>query len=108
VGGTHEIDTRDSTFSEGGVAFGGDQPSFNNLKIGHDNNSDGDLADGGDDLLVDEDFESASAAFTYDHAGNLVDDGHLVYYYDPPALIPSPRLVTGERGGPQEPRPARL
>ncbi|HNU46998.1 MAG TPA: RHS repeat-associated core domain-containing protein [Phycisphaerae bacterium] len=82
MGGTHEIDTKDSTFTEGGVALAGDKPKFDNLKIGHDNNTDGDLADAGDDLMIDEGFGSTSVTFTYDNAGNLVDDGHLVFYYD--------------------------
>ncbi len=40
------------------------------------------MADAGDDLMIDEGFGSTSMTFTYDNAGNLVDDGHLVFYYD--------------------------
>ncbi|UCE59328.1 MAG: hypothetical protein JSU63_18030, partial [Phycisphaerales bacterium] len=42
----------------GGVALGGLYPKFDNLKIGLDANSDGDLNDVGDEVLVSETFGS--------------------------------------------------
>ena len=41
---------------------------------GFDENADGDLADANDTKLVDEDFASGTASFTYCNAGNLVQD----------------------------------
>ena len=37
--GTLKNNTTDSTFGAGGVAFGGDQPKSDNLKIGEDVNA---------------------------------------------------------------------
>ena len=55
---------------------------FNDLKIGIDDNTDGDLNDAGDKLAVDESFDSTSATVSYDKAGNLIDDGTYEYVYD--------------------------
>ena len=82
IDGTKEIDTTDSTFAAGGVSLAGDHTVFTNLKIGYDNNSDDDIDDAGDDLLVDESFSSHTTTFSHDHAGNLIDDGSYVYVYD--------------------------
>jgi len=40
----------------------------------------------GDDVVIDETFGGTSASVSHDHAGNLIDDGKLVYVYDAPAL----------------------
>ena len=82
VDGNHEIDTTDSTFAAGGVAFAGEQPKFDNVMAGFDENADGDLADANDTKLVDEDFASGTASFTYCNAGNLVQDEKFTYTYD--------------------------
>jgi hypothetical protein len=58
----------------GSVAFGGD-----NLKIGYDNNGDDDIDDAGDDVIINESFSSTSRSVSYDHAGNLIDDGNFQY-----------------------------
>ena len=78
----HKIDTADSTHAAGGVAFAGQQPKFDNLAIGYDENADGDLNDANDTKPVAETFASTSTSFTYDQAGNLVDDGSFRYTYD--------------------------
>jgi len=49
-----------STMRARGVSFSGDQPKFDNLKVGYDNNSDDDIDDAGDDLVVNESFGSTS------------------------------------------------
>ena len=73
----------DNEIPYGGVAFEGTQtPEFDNVKIGYDNNNDGDIADAGDDIVWDEDFASTSETVSHDHAGNLIDDGDFVYIYD--------------------------
>jgi len=82
VDGTLKANLTDSTIAAGGVAFGGDKPLFDELKIGYDNNADDDIDDAGDDLVLNEDFSSESTTIAYDHAGNLIDDGHFVYIYD--------------------------
>ncbi|MCO6439103.1 MAG: hypothetical protein J5J06_18575, partial [Phycisphaerae bacterium] len=78
------IDTTDSTFSYGGVAFAADpSATVANVKIGYDNNADNDIDDAGDDLVVDiSDFSDTSHTPAYDDAGNLVDDGQYIYRYD--------------------------
>ncbi|GAG04515.1 unnamed protein product [marine sediment metagenome] len=55
---------------------------FDNLKIGYDNNSDDDIDDAGDDVVVDEDFSSDNQSISYNKAGNLVDDGKFWFKYD--------------------------
>ena len=82
VDGNQEINTSDGTFAAGGVAFAGEQPKFDNVQAGYDENADGDLADANDTKLVDEDFASGTASFTYCSAGNLVQDEKFTYTYD--------------------------
>ena len=83
VDGTLKLSRTDSTHAAGRVALGGDKPLFDDLRIGFDLNSDGDIDDVGTDKVVfDENFSSTSVTYTYDDAGNLVDDGEFVYYYD--------------------------
>jgi hypothetical protein len=64
------------------VAFGGDSATFDDVKIGYDDNGDGDIDDAGDDLVWDEDFDSNSWPTTHDHAGNMIQDGQFQYKYD--------------------------
>ena len=52
------------------------------MLAGFDENADGDLADANDTKLVDEDFASGTASFTYCNAGNLVQDEKFTYTYD--------------------------
>ena len=81
--GTLQGSVTDSEIPYGGVAFGGTStPEFDNVKIGYDNNNDGDIADAGDDIIWDEDFGSTSTTVSHDHAGNLIDDDDFVYIYD--------------------------
>ena len=81
VNGTKEFDWGASSGS-GGVAFGGWQAKFDNIKVGYDTNDDDDLDDVGDDLVFSQDFSSTSDTFAYDDAGNLVKDGEFIYTYD--------------------------
>ena len=55
---------------------------FDDLRVGIDNNSDGDIADAGDDVEIDDDFSSTTMSLTYDDNGNLTDDGLFKYVYD--------------------------
>jgi RHS repeat-associated protein len=82
VAGTLEINTTDSTFGAGAVAFSGQEPKFDDLKVGYDENDDDDIDDVGDKLVADMSFGSTSTTFSYDDAGNLVDDGTFIYTYD--------------------------
>ncbi|MCK4627330.1 MAG: hypothetical protein KAV00_18605, partial [Phycisphaerae bacterium] len=56
---------------------------FDNLKVGYDNNSDGDIDDEGDDLITSNGFGSTALSLTHDNNGNLTDDGMYKYTYDP-------------------------
>lgn len=80
--GSLKFDRTDSTFDSGGVGFSGDTALFDNLKIGYDNNADDDIDDAGDDVVLDDNFSTKERTFTYDDAGNLIDDGTFVYVYD--------------------------
>jgi RHS repeat-associated protein len=55
---------------------------YDDVKIGYDNNGDGDILDAGDDLQVSDNFSSNVMSLTYDNNGNLTDDGVLRYVYD--------------------------
>ena len=55
---------------------------FDDLRVGIDNNSDGDIADAGDDVQIDDDFSSTTMSLTYDDNGNLTDDGVFKFVYD--------------------------
>ena len=81
VNGTKEY-TWGASSGSGGVAFGGWQAKFDNIKVGYDNNDDDDLDDVGDDLVFSQDFSSTSDTFAYDDAGNLVKDSQFIYTYD--------------------------
>ncbi len=51
--------------------------------ICHDGGTHSDnMADPGDDIVVDEDFGSTRVTVSHDHAGNLVDDGTFRHVYD--------------------------
>ncbi len=82
VAGTLDVDVTDSAISYGGVAAGGDRSTFDNVKVGYDNNSDNDIDDAGDDLVKNEDFGGNSVTPVHDHAGNLVEDSSFRYTYD--------------------------
>jgi RHS repeat-associated protein len=82
AGGTDQFNIVDANLPSGGVALGGASAKFDNLKIGYDNNSDGDLNDAGDDLVMSEAFGSTSKTVTHDHTGNLIDDGTNQFVYD--------------------------
>ena len=55
---------------------------FDDFEVGIDNNSDGDIADAGDDVQIDDDFSSTTMSLTYDDNGNLTDDGVFKFVYD--------------------------
>jgi YD repeat-containing protein len=55
---------------------------YDDVKIGYDNNGDGDIADAGDTIEVSDDFASSGMSLTYDNNGNLTSDGVLQYVYD--------------------------
>jgi RHS repeat-associated protein len=81
--GNLKLTVSDSAIPYGGVAFGGtNTPEYDDVKIGYDNNGDGDIADAGDDIVWDEGFASTSKTVSHDHAGNLIDDGTFRYVYD--------------------------
>ncbi|UCC29851.1 MAG: RHS repeat-associated core domain-containing protein [Phycisphaerales bacterium] len=82
VDGSLEIDATDSTHAAGGVAMASDTAVYANLKIGYDNNSDDDIDDTGDDIVVDDDLSGDSVTASHDHAGNMIDDGYFRYVYD--------------------------
>ena len=52
------------------------------MKIGYDNNGNGDILDSGDVLQVSDDFNSNVMTLTYDSNGNLTSDGVYQYVYD--------------------------
>ncbi len=56
------------------MAFGGEQAKFDNLKIGYDNNTDNDIDDLGDDVVLNDAFDGTSVSPTYDDNGNLTKD----------------------------------
>ena len=68
------------------MAFASDEVTIDDLKFGHDENEDDDIDDAGDDILFSETFASNAKSPAHDHAGNLVDDGRLIYKYDASAL----------------------
>ena len=77
--------TRDWSAGSLGLYKGGGYSAvtqFDDFKVGFDNNSDGDIADAGDDILVDDDFNSNAATLTYDDNGNLTNDGVHKFAYD--------------------------
>ncbi|MCC7290423.1 MAG: hypothetical protein IT449_00005, partial [Phycisphaerales bacterium] len=92
VDGTQKISTTDADLAWGTVALGGRTPKFSNVKVGYDNNSDGDIDDAGDDLAISETFAGTAYTLNADHsdgtndawdrAGNLIDDGQMRYTYD--------------------------
>ncbi len=55
---------------------------FDDFKAGYDTNADGDIADAGDDVQVDDNFDSAAISLSYDNNGNLTEDGVFKYVYD--------------------------
>jgi RHS repeat-associated protein len=55
---------------------------YDDVKIGYDNNGDGDIADAGDTIEVSDGFASSGMSLTYDNNGNLTNDGLLQYVYD--------------------------
>ena len=55
---------------------------YDNVKIGYDNNADGDIDDAGDDIQVSDSFNSDVITLSYDNNGNLTDDGIQDYDYD--------------------------
>jgi RHS repeat-associated protein len=55
---------------------------YDDVKIGYDNNGDGDIADAGDTIEVSDGFASSGMSLTYDNNGNLTSDGVLQYVYD--------------------------
>jgi RHS repeat-associated protein len=55
---------------------------YDDVKIGYDNNGDGDIADAGDTIEVSDDFTSSGMSLSYDNNGNLTSDGVLQYVYD--------------------------
>ncbi|MCG3126250.1 MAG: hypothetical protein CHACPFDD_01080 [Phycisphaerae bacterium] len=55
---------------------------FDDVKIGYDNNADLDIDDGGDSIVINDDFASNSTTLSYDDNGNLTDDGLFKFAYD--------------------------
>jgi len=82
VDGTLKINTTDSTHAAGAAALSGDQPKFDNVKVGYDQNADDDIDDVGDWVVRNFTFAGTSVTVSHDHAGNMIDDGTFVYVYD--------------------------
>ncbi len=83
IGATEEITTCGvSDVPYGGVALAADEATFDNVKVGYDNNADDDIEDEGDNLVVDEEFSSTEITPWYDANGNLTFDGTFKYKYD--------------------------
>jgi len=84
--------TQDNDITWGGVALSGWQAKFDNLKVGYDNNTDDDIEDDGDDVVIDEDFSATTVTLNADHSdqtaddwdknGNLLRDADYKYTYD--------------------------
>ncbi len=68
---------------------------FDDVKLGFDNNGDGDILDAGDDVLVDDDFNSNQISLSYDNNGNLTADGVYNYEYDAWNRLRKAQLVVG-------------
>ncbi len=56
--------------------------TFDNVRIGYDNNGDGDIDDAGDEIVRSETFGGTTCTVKHDDAGNMVDDGVYQYIYD--------------------------
>jgi hypothetical protein len=67
---------REARRGESRVQGAGDSTvhQFDDVKLGFDNNGDGDILDAGDDVLVDDDFNSNQISLSYDDNGNLTLD----------------------------------
>ncbi|MFO0838003.1 MAG: hypothetical protein U1D55_05705 [Phycisphaerae bacterium] len=61
-----------------------DVQQFDDFKLGIDNSSpkDGDFDDAGDEIVIDDNFNSTTTNLAYDDNGNLTDDGVFKYVYD--------------------------
>jgi RHS repeat-associated protein len=68
---------------------------FDDVKLGFDNNGDGDILDAGDDVLVDDNFNSNQTSLSYDDNGNLTADGVYNYVYDFKNRLRKAQLVVG-------------
>ncbi len=55
---------------------------FDDVKVGYDNNADGDILDAGDAIQVSDNFNSNAMSLSYDNNGNLTNDGLYQYVYD--------------------------
>ncbi|GMU80699.1 MAG: hypothetical protein AMXMBFR47_05700 [Planctomycetota bacterium] len=57
---------------------------FDDFKIGFDNSGpeDNDFDDGGDEIAIDDNFNSNATNLVYDNNGNCTDDGVFKYVYD--------------------------
>ncbi|MCC6358374.1 MAG: hypothetical protein IT450_06510 [Phycisphaerales bacterium] len=57
---------------------------FDDFKVGFDNSGpeDNDFDDGGDEIAIDDNFNSAATSLVYDNNGNCTDDGVFKYVYD--------------------------
>ncbi|MFO0838005.1 MAG: hypothetical protein U1D55_05715 [Phycisphaerae bacterium] len=61
-----------------------DVQQLDDFKLGIDNSSpkDGDFDDAGDEVVIDDNFNSTTTNLAYDDNGNLTDDGVFKYAYD--------------------------
>ena len=81
--GRHLSRVTGTTFADGGFGFWSfDTPTFDDLKIGYDNNADDDIDDPGDDIIYDDDFAGTSISLTHDDNGNLTEGTTHKYTYD--------------------------
>ena len=57
---------------------------FDDFRAGTDNSSprDDDFSDAGDEIVIDDNFNSNTTTLAYDNNGNLTDDGMFAFVYD--------------------------
>ena len=88
VAGTSRLSTGtiDDVWSAGKVGLvhieGTSAITFDDFRVGYDNNADNDIDDDGDDLQIDDNFASTSITLTYDDNGKLTADGIFKFVYD--------------------------
>ncbi|MBU0639834.1 MAG: hypothetical protein KKB50_13280 [Planctomycetes bacterium] len=55
---------------------------FDDVKVGYDNNADADILDAGDEIQIQDDFNSNVMSLSFDNNGSLTDDGVYKFVYD--------------------------
>ena len=79
------LPTIDDVWSAGFVGLyrgGSAAQQYDDFKVGLDNNSDLDIDDGGDEVVINDDFSTNVISLSYDNNGNVTDDGINKFAYD--------------------------